>query len=437
MSVVKGIKERVHLPLYDCLFVRPQQQLREVQSSSVFKFFVHVQGKTKLETNMQAAALLPHWNTFEAHSLRVVVSDLPVRFPEVVTQCLTEPNGSGVSSALANLTHCLAELSEVIADEKYRVAEQLLTMARQGVGEYRDVVADATEITDNLDEDLGIFAALCNQETMGPILQLHSELRVIAGDLIAILRRTRASVSEPEAMSRFLNTITTLSDTEEDTQLFGKVRKAQSCLPTFSHLVALFTQLRQTSLPDAERCVDNIEQLIQTEAKRVMCLERVHDCFEKVKQQIGQLDLDLDLDLDAPRRSDSAIRRCLQEHVRNNAQLPLDEQLFARSVQLLSKLIYQSVTSFIVGEKTMMQMPTWFFPAGAGPYAEDGQVVTHGFPTPDATFHFAEPVVIDAQQNFRVELEVPDAMVLSEIQRIYGPMFIWVVLDGYMQRDVQ
>jgi hypothetical protein len=27
--------------------------------------------------------------------------------------------------------------------------------------------------------------------------------------------------------------------------------------------------------------------------------------------------------------------------------------------------------------------------------------------------------------------------VLREIQKIYGPFFIWVVLDGYMTRDVQ
>jgi hypothetical protein len=431
MAVVKGIRENVHLPLYDSLFVRPQQQLREVQSSSVFKFFVHMQGKTKLETNMQAAALLPHWNTFEVHSLRVIVSDLPVRFPEVVTQCLTETNGSGVSPVLANLTHCLAELAEVIADEKHRVAEQLLAMARECASEHRDIVAYADEVTDNLDEALDSFAALCNQNTLGRILELHSELRVIASDLIAILRRTRISTNDPEAMNRFLSTLSTLSETEADTKLFGRLCKAQSCLPTFSQLVALFTQLKQTSLTDAQRCVENIEQLIQTEAKRVICLERVHDCFEKVKQQIGQLDIE------APHRSDSAIRRCLQKQIRNELQRPLDEQLFARSVQLLSKLIYQSVTSFVVGEKTMMQMPTWFFPAGAGPYAEGGQVVTHGFPAPEATFHFAEPVVIDAQQNFRVELEVPDAVVLSEIQRIYGPMFIWVVLDGYMQRDVQ
>ena len=54
-----------------------------------------------------------------------------------------------------------------------------------------------------------------------------------------------------------------------------------------------------------------------------------------------------------------------------------------------------------------------------------------------ATFRFAEPVFIDRQQNFRVEIEVPDADVLKELQQIYGPLYIWVVLDGYMTRDVQ
>jgi hypothetical protein len=27
--------------------------------------------------------------------------------------------------------------------------------------------------------------------------------------------------------------------------------------------------------------------------------------------------------------------------------------------------------------------------------------------------------------------------VLKELQQIYGPLYIWVVLDGYMTRDVQ
>jgi hypothetical protein len=431
MAVVKGIKEKVHLPLYDSLFVRPQQQLREVQSSSVFKFFVHVQGKTKLETNMQAAALLPHWNTFEARALRVVISDLPVRFPAVVTQCLTEPNGNGANPALVTLTRCLDELAQVIADEKHWVAEQLLATAHHCVTEHRDLVEQATEIKENLQECVGVFTALCDQHTMGRILQLHGELRTIATDLVEVLRRTRIAMTDPPAVSRFISMITALGQAEDDKQLFGKLGRAQACLHAFRQLLELLTQLKQTSLPEAQRCVESIEQLIHREAKRVICLERVRECFQEVQTQLAQLRTE------ARQASAEAIRRCLRDRLRNELLIPIDEQLFANGAEILSKLIYHSVTSFVVGEKTMMQMPTWFFPAGAGPYAEDGRVVTHGFPTPEATFHFAEPVFIDAQQNFRVEIEVPDATVLGELQRIYGPLFIWVVLDGYMQRDVQ
>ena len=82
-------------------------------------------------------------------------------------------------------------------------------------------------------------------------------------------------------------------------------------------------------------------------------------------------------------------------------------------------------------------MPTWFFPGGAGPYSEVGHFTTHGEPDPMATFRFAEPIFIDKQQNFRVEIEVPESEVLSDLQRLYGPLFIWVALDGYMTRDVQ
>ena len=40
-----------------------------------------MQGKTKLETNLQSASLLPHYNTFEARAMRVVISDLPPEYP--------------------------------------------------------------------------------------------------------------------------------------------------------------------------------------------------------------------------------------------------------------------------------------------------------------------------------------------------------------------
>src|SRR6266513_2426296 len=82
MVAVQGIREKVHLPIYDSVLVKPQEQLRDLESSNTFKFFVNVQGKTKLETNLQDASLLPHYNTFEARAMRVVISDLPPEFPD-------------------------------------------------------------------------------------------------------------------------------------------------------------------------------------------------------------------------------------------------------------------------------------------------------------------------------------------------------------------
>src|SRR6266545_5003639 len=84
MAVVKGIQEKVHLPIYDSILVEPGKQLRDVEKSSILKFFVNVQNKTKLETNLQSASLLPHYNTFEARAMRVVISDLPPTFSEKV-----------------------------------------------------------------------------------------------------------------------------------------------------------------------------------------------------------------------------------------------------------------------------------------------------------------------------------------------------------------
>ncbi len=82
MAVVKGVKEQVHLPLYDCVEVKPGKQLGETLTSNLLRFFVDVTGKTKLLTNMQSSSLLPHWNTFEARALRVVISDLCPQFPK-------------------------------------------------------------------------------------------------------------------------------------------------------------------------------------------------------------------------------------------------------------------------------------------------------------------------------------------------------------------
>jgi hypothetical protein len=103
---------------------------------------------------------------------------------------------------------------------------------------------------------------------------------------------------------------------------------------------------------------------------------------------------------------------------------------------LLADLIYNSVTTLIVGEKIMIEMPTYFFPAGAGVSPGSGTILNHGEPDPMATFRFAEPVKIEPQQGFRVEMLFPQG-VPENLATAPGPLRIWVVLDGYLTRDVQ
>lgn len=100
----------------------------------------------------------------------------------------------------------------------------------------------------------------------------------------------------------------------------------------------------------------------------------------------------------------------------------------------LHDFLYNSTTSLIVGEKVMIQAPTWFFPAGAGPANDSG--ITNGIPSPQDTFRFAEPVQISHQQNFRVEIEFPNSGP-DILGNAFGPFLMWVVLDGYLCRDVQ
>jgi hypothetical protein len=106
----------------------------------------------------------------------------------------------------------------------------------------------------------------------------------------------------------------------------------------------------------------------------------------------------------------------------------------------LAELIYNSVTTLLVGEKIMIEMPTFYFPAGAGiTGAFQAGIVTvsnHGDPDPLATFRFAEPVFIEPQQNFRVEMLFPQG-VPDAVSKSIGPIRLWVVLDGYLTRDVQ
>lgn len=105
----------------------------------------------------------------------------------------------------------------------------------------------------------------------------------------------------------------------------------------------------------------------------------------------------------------------------------------AVDTEFLANFIYNSTTTFIVGEKVMIQAPTWFFPSGAGPANLGG--LTNGSPSPEATLRLAEPVNISHQQNFRVEIEFPrGTQTLGDAK---GPAKAWVLLDGYIARDVQ
>ena len=275
MAVVQGIKEKLHLPLYDSLSVEPEKQLRDVENSSTLKFFVNVQGKTKLQTNLQSASLLPHYNTFEARAMRVVISDLP---PELSDEKKVEVDGFFLPGG---------SIRTLKADVK-RVVE-LLEQARDNDG----------------------------------------------------------------ATTAFVN------GSGEEVESGG----------------------------------------------------------------------------DGVTFTDSSLEAALEDNKNGPAREQIQSNNGAGTI--IGEFIYNTVTTLFVGEKIMIQMPTWFFPAGAGPYSDAGNFATHGEPDPMATFRFAEPLFIDKQQNFRVEIEIPDSDTLKNIQKIYGPFNIWVVLDGYMTRDVQ
>ena len=109
---------------------------------------------------------------------------------------------------------------------------------------------------------------------------------------------------------------------------------------------------------------------------------------------------------------------------------------------ILSDLINNSVVTLIVGEKIMIQAPTWFFSGGPGITSSFANVSNHGESNPMATFRFSEPVVIDRQQNFRVEMSFPHGLPGAATQPepeglagLKGPFRIWVVLDGSLTRD--
>jgi hypothetical protein len=329
MAVVSGIKEKVHLPIYDSIHIEPEKQLRDIETSSKLRFFVNVQGKTRLETNLQAASLLSHYNTFEARAMRVVISDLPPAFPG--------GTGSNVPT---------------ISDER-----DVFGLNGEEEGPLK-FVANATVPTPPVNIN-------------GAGAEITAEFEFTLKRAIELLREARQS---PEG------TVEVELDDDDVTLSAGTTELDES----ETDLAAEIGEPLTFSVGELEELIQDTEQIP----------ERQQPPLEQIRPNDG-------------------------------------------AGNLISKLIFNTVTTFYVGEKIMIEMPTWFFPGGAGAYSEGGRVITHGEPSPAATFRFAEPIYIDKQQNFRVELEIPDADTLKELQRIYGPLFIWVVLDGYMTRDVQ
>jgi hypothetical protein len=112
-----------------------------------------------------------------------------------------------------------------------------------------------------------------------------------------------------------------------------------------------------------------------------------------------------------------------------------DARVLVPNSLFLCELIYNSVITFLVGEKIMMEVPTFYFPSGAGVSPGDG-TANHGEPDPMATFRFGDGVKVDPHQSFRVEMLFPHD-VPATIKGVLGPLRIWVVLDGYLTRDAQ
>jgi hypothetical protein len=317
MAIVQGIREKVHLPIYDSLKIAPEAQLRDVETSGTLKFFVNVQNKTKLETNLQSASLLPHYNTFEARAMRVVISDLPPAFPNDVSQEEKDNDASGPNGQPVNITG--NELPPPIA----------------------------------------------------PGTKVQADIDIPLDRLVELLKEAKDSTDDTASV-----------DLDDDMVTLVHVEGSATALTT---------------------------------------------------AQIGTL-IDSGVTVDF---TTADLQGFLDDFDEKDQPLPQQLDTLNGDGSLIGKIIYNTVTSLYVGEKIMIQVPTWFFPAGAGPYSETASITTHGTPSPQDTFRFAEAIYIDKQQNFRVEIEIPDADVLKELQRIYGPMYVWVVLDGYMTRGVQ
>jgi len=344
MAVVKGIREKVHLPLYDSITVKKEEQWRKDQGSSTLKFFIDVQGKTKLETNMQSASQLSHYNTFEARAMRVVVSDLPAEFPSETT---AEDEGY-----------------DVVDDSEEENIFHIIQAAGPSNGAIGAINVAGTAVQGTFEPN---FVSPAGSTTpVAGAVPISASLEIGLDRIVELLREARASEDGSISLSPDDDEVTVTAGNQDLTE-------------------------------------NQIERLITFGASIPVSISDLEFLLSELQEK----------------------------------DVPPDFQLEKEGgiTKFINKFIYNTVTTFYVGEKIMIQMPTFFFPSGAG--AMNGHAATHGEPDPMATFRFAEPINIDRQQNFRVEIEVPDSDVLKELQRVYGPLFVWVVLDGYMTRDVQ
>ena len=110
MAKVQGVKEKLHFPLYDAFFVKDGSGRTHQKSSQsvmtdprVIRFFVDVQNKTKLETNLQAAGVTaqPEYLRGAGFARGGVQSAIPTEFIEKQGSA---PKGS------ANESEILADL---------------------------------------------------------------------------------------------------------------------------------------------------------------------------------------------------------------------------------------------------------------------------------------------------------------------------------------
>jgi hypothetical protein len=143
-------------------------------------------------------------------------------------------------------------------------------------------------------------------------------------------------------------------------------------------------------------------------------------------------------------------KNIVQSNMPSNAVLPAPRQFLVEQVSMAFAIDCNTadaqalsggcVTQWFISDKQYLQAPVFALPGGVGlsGFAATGvaattvDVATNGFPSPAARFNLHRPgQVIRTQENFRVDLTIPTAIVLTATRRI------WCVLWGTEVRAVQ